>query len=155
MRKFSSSILLIIVSISLLPSTSFAFSLSGRISNPLRNRVLQSREQTTLIRHNSEVGFSRMSSQLLLTEDEAKILRDSENRGNILFALVFAACIWIFSIPPEFRRAHLCTTEQCIQNRDKCYDCVSFSEWKSHVNDYYRNGGGFHLDFTIDPNPNN
>lgn len=74
---------------------------------------------------------------------------DGTGRGLILFGGVLAVCVWLFSIPPEFRRAHFCAVEQCVQNRSKCYDCVTFSEWTTGVGEYYKNGGGVHFDFTV------
>lgn len=74
---------------------------------------------------------------------------DGTGRGLAIFSLVFAVCIWLFSIPTEFRRAHLCMTEQCVQNRARCYDCVTFSEWKDGITQYYQNGGGVQFDFSV------
>lgn len=59
--------------------------------------------------------------------------------------------VWIFSIPPEFRRQKICSTT-CEQNRDSsslCAACVTGPEWVEEVLDYYRNGGGVHFDFSI------
>jgi hypothetical protein len=74
---------------------------------------------------------------------------DGTGRGLYIFAAVLGACVWLFSIPPEFRRAHFCAIERCVQNRAKCYDCVTFSEWKDGVSEYYENGGGVQFDFTV------
>lgn len=74
---------------------------------------------------------------------------DGTTRGLVLFSLVLAVCVWLFSIPTEFRRAHFCMVEKCVQNRAKCYDCVTFSEWKDGVTQYYNNGGGIQFDFTV------
>ena len=74
---------------------------------------------------------------------------DGTGRGVALFSVVIAVCIWLFSIPPEFRRAHFCVVEHCVQERSKCYDCVTFSEWTAGVQEYYRSGGGIKFDFTV------
>lgn len=74
---------------------------------------------------------------------------DGTGRGLAVFSLVMAACIWVFSIPPEFRRAHFCVVEKCVQERSKCYDCVTISEWMDGVTEYYQNGGGVQFDFTV------
>lgn len=76
---------------------------------------------------------------------------DGANRGYVLLGLVFLACVWIFSIPPEFRRMHFCTSPDCVQNRASCYDCVTVSEWTNSVAEYYKNGGGIQFDFSVDP----
>jgi hypothetical protein len=72
-------------------------------------------------------------------------------RGKIIQVIVLAVCVWSFSIPPEFRRARFCTTSGCVENRASCNDCVTFSEWKIKVVDYYKGGGGVNFDFSIDP----
>jgi hypothetical protein len=74
---------------------------------------------------------------------------DGTGRGLYIFAAVLGVCVWLFSIPPEFRRAHFCAVERCVQNRAKCYDCVTFSEWKDGVSEYYESGGGVQFDFTV------
>lgn len=66
----------------------------------------------------------------------------------LAFALILSA--WLFTIPTEFRRAHFCASDQCVQAR--CNDCMTVSEWGSGIRDYYRNGGGIKWDFSIDPN---
>jgi hypothetical protein len=72
-------------------------------------------------------------------------------RGKIIQVIVLAVCVWSFSIPPEFRRARFCTTSRCVESRASCNDCVTFSEWKVKVVDYYKGGGGVNFDFSIDP----
>ena len=74
-----------------------------------------------------------------------------EGRGQIIFGVVLLFNIWMFSIPPYFRRVEFCTTPECEQNRAACNDCVTFSEWTAGISDYYKNGGGIHFDFSIDP----
>jgi hypothetical protein len=78
-------------------------------------------------------------------------LEGSNGRGLTILTLALAICVWIFSIPPEIRREHICTTSACVANRMKCYDCVTFDEWKEQVSDYYRNGGGIMFDLSVDP----
>jgi hypothetical protein len=72
-------------------------------------------------------------------------------RGKIIQVIVLAVCVWSFSIPPEFRRARFCTTSACVESRASCNDCVTFSEWKIKVVEYYKGGGGVNFDFSIDP----
>ena len=76
---------------------------------------------------------------------------DGSERGNIIMAFVFFVCVWLFSIPPEFRRAHICTTQVCVENRARCYDCRTFEEWTSDIKAYYAGGGGIQFDFSIAP----
>jgi hypothetical protein len=72
-------------------------------------------------------------------------------RGSILLGVVLLVNVWLFSIPPYYRRVHFCSSSACEQNRAACYDCLTLSEWTVGVADYYKNGGGVHFDFTISP----
>lgn len=71
---------------------------------------------------------------------------DGQGRGKYIMSFVLFLCIWIFSIPPEFRRAHICTTSAATIRSD----CVSLGDWTQQVGDYYKGGGGVHFDFSID-----
>lgn len=71
-------------------------------------------------------------------------------RGQIIFAIVLSFCIWLFSIPVEFRRAYICTSPRCVINRKGCNDCKTLGELREGVTDYYRNGGGVQFDFSIE-----
>jgi hypothetical protein len=74
---------------------------------------------------------------------------DGSGRGSVILGVVFAACVWIFSIPTEFRRAHICSADVCVENRASCYDCVTGQEWMAGVKDYYQKGGGVSFDFSV------
>jgi len=92
-------------------------------------------------------SFRKVPTSLFQSKIESQV--DGTGRGLALFSVVVGICIWLFSIPPEFRRAHFCVVEQCVQERSKCYDCVTFSEWTAGVQEYYRSGGGIEFDFTV------
>ena len=72
---------------------------------------------------------------------------DGIGRGIYLQLIVFGFCAWMFTIPPEFRRAHFCNadTDRATQ------ECVTEGEWIQGVKDYYAGGGGIKWDFSIDP----
>jgi hypothetical protein len=70
------------------------------------------------------------------------------NEGKYLFLFVLSACIWIFSIPPEFRRARFCTDEDVRLYPEK--HCTTFNAWRTGISEYYANGGGVHFDFSIE-----
>jgi hypothetical protein len=72
-------------------------------------------------------------------------------RGQIILAIALLITIWLFSIPPEFRRAHVCTVERCVANRASCNDCQTFDEIRDGIVQYYKSGGGIQFDFSIDP----
>jgi hypothetical protein len=86
--------------------------------------------------------------------NKKQVAADGTQRGAFLLGAVLLACVWIFSIPPEFRRAYLCGSERCVQNRSAylCNDCMTPDEWRQGIVDYYKNGGGVKFDFSIDPN---
>merc|ERR1719223_185992 len=85
-------------------------------------------------------------------KERLKVYEESEKRGNVLFAFVLLVCIWSFSIPPELRREHFCFSERCRSDNtaNLCYDCITFSEWRGKVADYYKGGGGVKFDFSVE-----
>ncbi|CAJ1935218.1 unnamed protein product [Cylindrotheca closterium] len=77
---------------------------------------------------------------------------DGTGRGIILQVIVFGITAWLFTIPPEFRRAYLCPADTFCQEEGSCTrECVTPDEWVSGIKDYYKNGGGIKWDFSIDP----
>ncbi len=64
----------------------------------------------------------------------------TSGRGLVLFGFVMFLCVWLFSIPPEFRRAYFCSPA-CEENPIYCNDCVTPKEWVSGIVEYYQNGG--------------
>mmetsp|Transcript_8875 Transcript_8875/g.13649 ORF Transcript_8875/g.13649 Transcript_8875/m.13649 type:complete len:166 (+) Transcript_8875:104-601(+) len=74
---------------------------------------------------------------------------DGTGRGVILQGFVFLVTLWMFSIPPEFRRSYFCGSPRCEANRSLCHNCVTGKEWVDGVTEYYKNGGGVQFDFTI------
>jgi hypothetical protein len=89
----------------------------------------------------------------IMQNKKKQVAADGTQRGAWLLGVVLLACLWIFSIPPEFRRAYLCGSDRCVQNRSAylCNDCMTPDEWKQGIVDYYRTGGGVQFDFSIDP----
>lgn len=74
---------------------------------------------------------------------------DGSDRGSVLLAISWAICIWLFSIPTEFRRAVICPPST--RGQVEVSNCVTWGEWTSGISAYYRNGGGVQFDFSIDP----
>jgi hypothetical protein len=70
-------------------------------------------------------------------------------RGLIIFPIVFLLNVWMFTIPPEFRRTKICNDEQSQLYPNQC---MTMPQWMNGVKEYYKNGGGIHFDFSIDPN---
>ena len=96
--------------------------------------------------------YSRSIIRLHAEKPNRDLLKGYDQRGNVLFAVVFLAIIWSFSIPPELRREHFCFSRNCrLDNTAKaCYNCISIQEWLSKVSDYYKGGGGVNFDFSIE-----
>ena len=57
---------------------------------------------------------SRQNSEGQQQRDPSSI--DGSGRGKYLLGLALLVCIWGFSIPTEFRRAHWCFSERCTNN---------------------------------------
>jgi hypothetical protein len=102
----------------------------------------------------TSASFKRSSRLFDQPPGKKQVKADGTGRGAILLGVVLAACVWIFSIPPEFRRAYLCGTERCVQDRQAylCNDCMTPEEWRTGIMEYYKNGGGVKFDFSVDPN---
>ncbi|KAL7469120.1 hypothetical protein ACHAXS_009366 [Conticribra weissflogii] len=69
--------------------------------------------------------------------------------GFVLFGVVLLLNIWLFSVPPEYRRARFCSEEDVASYPDS--KCTTFKAWRTGIVDYYANGGGVKFDFSIDP----
>lgn len=81
-------------------------------------------------------------------------LTRSDEAGKWLLAAVMLGNLWFFSVPPEIRRTHVCTTDQTLHKRIKT-ECVAQSEWQSMVARHYQTCKSFgecvHFDFSVDP----
>jgi hypothetical protein len=77
--------------------------------------------------------------------------QDGTERGKPILALVLVGCLWMFTIPTEFRRAYICPDNPtCLENRAVCNNCWTTTEWKQGIQEYYSNGGGIVWDFSIE-----
>ena len=79
---------------------------------------------------------------------------DGTGRGVPILVVILLACVWCFTVPPEFRRALICS-DRCVELREEapqCNNCITGDEWMAGVKQYYANGGGIEWDFSIDPN---
>jgi len=59
------------------------------------------------------------------------------DRGVYLLALVLAINVWLFSIPPEFRRTRFCNEADSQAYPDRC---MTAKQWRNGIADYYKNG---------------
>jgi hypothetical protein len=103
------------------------------------------------------ISSSSSSKRVVRLDRSSKLYADpsGQQRGAVILPLVLLLCIWMFSIPPEFRRAKICTTTQ-EQSSNINYparqpNCMTGQQWMTGVQEYYQNGGGIHFDFSIDP----
>jgi hypothetical protein len=95
---------------------------------------------------------SNGNSQRVVRWDRSKLYAadpSGQQRGAVILPIVLLLCIWMFSIPPEFRRAKICTTKE--QSVRLSTNCMTGDQWMTGVQEYYQNGGGIHFDFSIDP----
>jgi len=77
-------------------------------------------------------------------EDNVGGLR--EGKYILIFAMLLS--VWLFSIPPEFRRARLCSVEDVALYPER--HCTTFRAWREGVVDYYAKGGGVSFDFSVE-----
>ena len=98
---------------------------------------------TVSIHHGRYTG-----TQLQKTQSDLDDLQ-GQKPGLVILTMVMAFTIWGFTIPPEIRRAHVCTDDRCLADRSRCYDCKTIGELSQQVKDYYDNGGGIKWDFSV------
>jgi hypothetical protein len=68
------------------------------------------------------------------------------DRAAIIMPIVLLINVWFFTIPPEFRRARLCSEMDTAAYPGVCMTPKMFA---SGVADYYKQGGGIQWDFSI------
>eukprot|EP00586_Coscinodiscus_wailesii_P020781 CAMPEP_0172515972 /NCGR_PEP_ID=MMETSP1066-20121228/272327_1 /TAXON_ID=671091 /ORGANISM="Coscinodiscus wailesii, Strain CCMP2513" /LENGTH=167 /DNA_ID=CAMNT_0013297259 /DNA_START=38 /DNA_END=541 /DNA_ORIENTATION=+ len=113
-----------------------------RAESPMRFRIVSPADGRNLI---GSIGIrSLYSSSATTTALHVKYWDDMQRRGRYFLGFVLLTTVWLFSVPPEFRRAVICTQEGEP-------NCVTARDWSSGIAEYYRNGGGIQFDFSIDP----
>mmetsp|Transcript_52350 Transcript_52350/g.126623 ORF Transcript_52350/g.126623 Transcript_52350/m.126623 type:complete len:200 (-) Transcript_52350:79-678(-) len=68
------------------------------------------------------------------------------DRAAIIMPIVLLINIWFFTIPPEFRRARMCSEMDTAAYPEQCMTPKMFA---SGIVDYYKGGGGIQWDFSI------
>ena len=134
-----SSVLIIVVYCKI---TSLAF-----VTSPALN--IQSSRQSSPHAHTTLLVLrrktARVPSRLLLAE---KGNRDGMREGRVILVLALFICTWLFTIPPEFRRAYICPLEiYCRDDQSLCADCTTWGQWFNGVAEYYQGGGRSKLGF--------
>jgi hypothetical protein len=114
-----------------------------------RQRERQQPAQAVFQQANKDVNTQLSMS----SEEPPSQINDGTGRGAYFLGIVLLACVWCFTVPPEFRRAYICA-DKCVANREapQCNNCVTSEEWTNGIKEYYANGGGIQWDFSIDPN---
>ena len=73
---------------------------------------------------------------------------DGSVGGTYFLAAVLLVNVWLFSIPTEFRRAHLYPEGNAGLYSDP--KGITAEDWAAGVAQYYANGGGVKFDFSIE-----
>ena len=68
------------------------------------------------------------------------------DRAAIIMPIVLLINIWFFTVPPEFRRARLCSEMDTAAYPEVCMTPKMFA---SGIVEYYKGGGGIQWDFSI------
>ena len=85
----------------------------------------------------------------MASDDKEKKSRiDGSKEGTYFFAAVLVANIWVFTLPTEFRRAHLYPEGNAQIYSDP--KGMTAKDWAAGVAQYYANGGGIKFDFSIE-----
>lgn len=100
--------------------------------------------------------FSTAVSPLQLSANKKKTsdykqVDDGRSVGFVLLAISLGFAVWLFTIPPTFRRAYLCPSDYFVNESTEVRECTTLREWFAGVSDYYDKGGGIQWDFSIDP----
>ena len=82
-------------------------------------------------------------------EERTKMSKiDGSEGGTYFLAAVLLVNVWLFSIPTEFRRAHLYPEGNAGIYSDP--KGMTAKDWASGVAQYYANGGGIKFDFSVE-----
>lgn len=105
------------------------------------------------------------SVPLMCEEDRESSLRTTllerqrvaEERGRFVLGLVLLGIVWAFSLPPELRRAAICSSQDELNDFFARFGgCISTSELLGRVAEHYQTCGAsgvpcFRLDLSVDP----
>ena len=83
--------------------------------------------------------------------------RVNEERGRVVLGIVLLGIIWAFSVPPELRRAAICSSQEELNDFFARFGgCISASDLLGRVAEHYQTCGAsgvpcFRLDLSVDP----
>ena len=118
-------------------------------ASSLSSKPRQPRQPSQLSQKNGRSFAERGTSALYGLKNYGADDTNGTKQGVYLFGLVGVLVVWIFSVPPEFRRARMCSEEQ-VRTAAPEKHCMTFSDWRQGIADYYSNGGGVTFDFSIE-----
>mmetsp|Transcript_8648 Transcript_8648/g.13451 ORF Transcript_8648/g.13451 Transcript_8648/m.13451 type:complete len:155 (-) Transcript_8648:1400-1864(-) len=149
--------------ISLRPSAvSLVLAIAVVCSNfaPVKSFTMVGKGTNNLFGKNSRISRSVTISTTSSNHDRAlKMAADDEERtksskidgsagGTYFLAAVLLANVWLFTIPTEFRRAHLYPEGNAGLYSDP--KGITAKDWAAGVAQYYGNGGGVKFDFSVE-----
>lgn len=108
------------------------------------------------LRKGSLISISNSSpihnGSLKMAADNEERTRSSKIDGSVggtyFLAAVLLANVWLFTIPTEFRRAHLYPEGNAGLYSDP--KGMTAKDWAAGVAQYYANGGGVKFDFSVE-----
>lgn len=77
---------------------------------------------------------------------------DGLQNAPFIFGAIVLLAIWLFSIPPDFRRARFCSEQQVLDNPTS--RCTTVADWSRGIADYYNQGGRVAFDFSVETEGN-
>jgi hypothetical protein len=98
----------------------------------------------------SSSSSSRSVALWLGLRDDTDV--DGLRNAPVFFAAIVLLAVWLFSIPPDFRRARFCTEQQILDNPTS--RCTTVSEWSNGIAQYYKEGGNVKFDFSVEKEGN-
>ena len=139
------AVLLLICCLNVERATSFTATPISRLSIKTTSLILNNKD---LYVNNNKVYNTVPTTTTALQMNGGSNV-DGSREGRILLIISCLAVVWGFSIPPEFRRARICTEEQVAAAAKEAH-CTTFDNWKSELSQYYKDGGGVKFNFSVE-----
>ena len=157
----------LLLSVAVLATSSYGFTSTTPATSSLllrtHNAVLPTKSSTSLFANNNDIDKDKLSplgkAYDYAISGEKNFFSDPQNRGVVLLTIVVSACLWFFTIPPHFRRQNICSSQEVYEqlqflnpNQNDNYEgCITREMWNDSIVEYYKNGGGIEIDFSVDP----
>lgn len=146
MRPMLASLLVLAIACSNVASVASFTTISEVTRNKAKIECFPSYKNSQWISTSSNHGALQMAAN---DEERTKSSRiDGSVGGTYFLAAVLLVNVWLFSIPTEFRRAHLYPEGNAGIYSDP--KGMTAKDWASGVAQYYANGGGIKFDFSVE-----